>query len=91
MTTVVMGAMVVHGNKSGIVDGSPVADPRVFGLTKTAYSVSHTLDLLSIGRTTFYALVGRGELKITKLGRKSLVYATDIAALLTKLRSTENH
>jgi excisionase family DNA binding protein len=65
-------------------------DPRTFGLVKAAYSVDDTIDLLSIGRTTFYALVGRGELKITKLGKKSLVYATDIAALLTKLRSTEN-
>ena len=37
-----------------------------------------TIELLSIGRTTFYALVGRGDLKITKLGKKSLVYATDI-------------
>jgi excisionase family DNA binding protein len=64
-------------------------DPRVFCLVKAAYSVRDTIDLLSIGRTTFYALVGQGDLKITKLGKKSLVYATDIAALLTKLRSTE--
>lgn len=64
-------------------------DPRVFGLVKAAYSVRDTINLLSIGRTTFYALVGQGDLKITKLGKKSLVYATDIAALLTKLRSTE--
>jgi len=64
-------------------------DPRSFGLFKAAYSVDDTINLLSIGRTTFYALVGRGDLKITKLGKKSLVYATDIAALLTTLRSTE--
>lgn len=66
-------------------------DPRVFGLVKAAYSVRDTIDLLSIGRTTFYALVSQGDLKITKLGKKSLVYATDIAALLTKLRSTEQN
>jgi excisionase family DNA binding protein len=83
--------MVMHGEKSAIVDGGPFADPHVFGLTKAAYSVNDTIDLLSIGRTTFYALVGRGDLKITKLGKKSLVYATDIAALLTKLRSNSRN
>jgi excisionase family DNA binding protein len=62
-------------------------DPRTFGLVKAAYSVKETLELLSIGRTTFYELVDRKDLKITKLGRKSLVYAIDIAALLNKLRS----
>jgi excisionase family DNA binding protein len=60
--------------------------PRAFGLTKATYSVNETLDLLSIGRTTFYGLVERGDLKIAKLGTKSLIYAIDLAALLTKLR-----
>jgi excisionase family DNA binding protein len=72
------------------IDGTEThLDPRVFGLVKVAYSVKDAIDLLSIGRTTFYALVGRGDLKITKLGKKSLVYAIDIAALLSKLRSPE--
>jgi excisionase family DNA binding protein len=63
-------------------------DPRAFGLLKAAYSVNETLELLSIGRTLFYELVDRGDLKITKLGRKSLVYAVDLAALLSKLRES---
>jgi excisionase family DNA binding protein len=63
-------------------------DPRAFGLVKAAYSVNETLELLSIGRTTFYELVDRGDLKITKLGRKSLVYAVDLAVLLSKLRES---
>jgi excisionase family DNA binding protein len=62
-------------------------DPRAFGLTKAAYSVNETLELLSIGRTTLYGLVKRGDLKIAKLGTKSLIYAIDLAALLTKLRA----
>ena len=73
-------------------DSGVVADPRTFGLIKAAYSVKETLDLLSIGRTTVYELVARGDLKIIKLGKKSLVYATDIAALLVNLRaSSERH
>jgi len=64
-----------------------VEDPRAFGLTKAAYSVKETLELLSIGRTKFYELVDQGDLKITKLGSKSLIYVTDIVAFLAKLRA----
>ena len=78
----------MHGHESRSNEPRPFPDPREFGLIKAAYSVNDTIDLLSIGRTTFYALVGRGDLKIIKLGKKSLVYATDIAALLTKLRAS---
>ena len=65
---------------------APSLDPRNFGLIKAAYSVNETIDLLSIGRTKFYELVDNGDLKITKLGNKSLVYVTDIVALLSRLR-----
>ena len=65
-------------HNEAISDPGSALDPRGFGLIKAAYSVKDTIELLSIGRTTFYALVGRGDLKITKLGKKSLVYATDI-------------
>jgi hypothetical protein len=63
-------------------------DPRAFGLTKAAYSVNETLDLLSIGRTSLYAAVKRSELKPVKFGKKTLFYAPDIAAFLTKLQAT---
>ena len=72
--------------KNAIAGASPFVDPRTFGLFKAAYSVKQTLDLLSIGRTKFYELVDTGDLRITKLGSKSLVCATDIVALLIKLR-----
>jgi hypothetical protein len=60
--------------------------PKELGLTKACYSVNETLMLLSIGRTSLYALMQHGDLKSAKLGKKTLIYATDIAALLTKLR-----
>jgi excisionase family DNA binding protein len=78
--------MVMHQTEK--ID-SAFEDPRVWGLIKVAYSVTETLELLSIGRTKFYELVDSGDLKITKLGRKSLVYAIDLAALLKKLRGCE--
>ena len=61
-------------------------DPRAFGLTKVAYAFGETLDLLSVGRTALYAAVKRGDLKRVKFGKKTLFYATDLAALLARLR-----
>jgi excisionase family DNA binding protein len=75
--------MVPNGRDGG---SAQFTDPRAFGLFKAAYSVKETLELLSIGRTKFYELVDQGDLKITKLGSKSLVYVTEIVALLVKLR-----
>jgi excisionase family DNA binding protein len=67
--------------------GAGPTDPRAFGLVKAAYSVNETLDLLSIGRTSLYEAVNRGELRLVKFGKKSLVYATDIAAFLAQLQN----
>ena len=61
-------------------------DPRAFGLAKAAYAVGETLDLLSIGRTSLYAAVKRGDLKRVKFGKKTLFYAADLAAFLARLR-----
>jgi hypothetical protein len=60
-------------------------DPRAFGLAKAAYGVGETLDMLSIGRTSLYAAVKRGDLKRVKFGKKTLFYAADLASFLTKL------
>jgi excisionase family DNA binding protein len=65
--------------------GDPI-DPRAFGLAKAAYSVGETLDLLSIGRTSLYAAIKRGDLKCVKFGKKTLFYAADLASFLTRLR-----
>jgi excisionase family DNA binding protein len=61
-------------------------DPRSFGLIRAAYSVNDTLDLLSIGRTSLYELVKNGDLPAVKLGKRTLFYATDIAALMARLK-----
>jgi excisionase family DNA binding protein len=61
-------------------------DLRALGFVKAAYGVNETLELLSIGRTSLYAAVKRGELTPVKLGKKTLFCAADLAAFLTKLR-----
>jgi hypothetical protein len=82
-----------HDSTNGAVPGgrsdndasdNPI-DPRAFGLAKAAYGVGETLDLLSIGRTSLYAAVKRGDLKRVKFGKKTLFYAADLASFLTKL------
>ena len=65
------------------------SDPRAFGLVKAAYSVRETLDLLSIGRTSLYAAVKRGELNPIKFRRKTLFLAADLAALLARLSQSD--
>jgi excisionase family DNA binding protein len=61
-------------------------DPHEYGFSKAAYSVKETLELLSIGRTSLYALVKQGDLKAVKFGRKTLIYAVEIAAFLDRLK-----
>jgi hypothetical protein len=72
-------------NLRSAIDASHT-DPRAFGLVKVAYGVGETLELLSIGRTSLYAAVKRGELTPIKFGKKTLFYAIDLAAFLTRLK-----
>ena len=78
------GAVSSVGNDKD-TSADPI-DPRAFGLAKAAYAVGETLDLLSIGRTSLYAAVKRGDLKCVKFGKKTLFYAADLASFLTQLR-----
>ena len=82
-----------HDSTNGAVPGgrsdkdaseNPI-DPRAFGLAKAAYGVGETLDLLSIGRTSLYEAIKRGDLKRVKFGKKTLFYASDLAAFLTEM------
>ena len=75
----------VSGDRSDKHTSAGPIDPRAFGLAKAAYAVGETLDLLSIGRTSLYAAVKRGDLKRVKFGKKTLFYAADLASFLTKL------
>jgi excisionase family DNA binding protein len=61
--------------------------PHEHGLLKAMYSVNETLSVLSIGRTSLYELVKRGELRPAKLGKKTLFYACDLAVFLDRLRA----
>jgi excisionase family DNA binding protein len=62
--------------------------PYEYGLQKAAYSVSEAMSVLSIGRTSIYLLVKDGKLTPTKMGRKTLFLAADLARLLDELRAS---
>lgn len=64
-----------------------VCSPKDFGLQKVIYDVPETISMLSIGRTTLYGLIKCGDIRATKLGRKTVFLAVDIATFLTKLRN----
>jgi len=66
------------GDRRGAATDRRFIDPRTFGLVKAAYGVRETLELLSIGRTSLYAAVKRGELTPVKFGKKTLFCASDL-------------
>ena len=50
------------------------------------YTINQTMNILGVGRTSIYKLVKSGELNALKLGRRTLIAASDIAALLNRLQ-----
>jgi excisionase family DNA binding protein len=63
---------------------APAENP--FGLQKAAYGITETVELLSIGRSSLYALIRRRELEPVKLGKKTLFLAPDLTRFLNRLR-----
>lgn len=63
--------------------------PQNFDFTKAAYSVPETASLLSLGRTSLYELVKAGHLRATKVGRRTLFLAADLAAFVSNLQQGE--
>jgi hypothetical protein len=78
--------LIVHANP-GDDDMKPdrsIKAEILHSLRKTAYTVFETA---SVGRTTLYAHANAGSLHLTKVGTKTIVLATDLAAWLALLRS----
>jgi excisionase family DNA binding protein len=51
-------------------------------MDKLAYSISETARLLSVGRTSIYAMIADGRLDTFKLGRRTLIRAESIRRLV---------
>jgi excisionase family DNA binding protein len=52
------------------------------GLEPRAFTVNDTLKLLSISRSHMYQLAIKGQLRIVKIGNRTLVPATEIERLI---------
>ena len=46
------------------------------------YSVRNVVELLGLGRTTVYKLIGEGQLTRIKIGARTLIPAADVRALM---------
>lgn len=53
--------------------------------TPLAYGVGDAVRLMGIGKTKFFQLVRDGELKLVKVGRKSLITRAEMEAWITRL------
>lgn len=51
-------------------------------MDQLAYSINETARLLSLGRTSIYAMIGDGRLDAFKLGRRTLIRAESIKRLV---------
>ena len=47
-------------------------------LKPLAYSIAEACTLSSVGRTTLYTAIARGDLKTRKVGRRTLITAQDL-------------
>ena len=50
--------------------------------TPLAYSIAKACALSSVGRTTLYAAISRGDLRTRKVGRRTLITAQDLQSWL---------
>jgi excisionase family DNA binding protein len=57
---------------------------------KIALTVTEALYTMNIGRTRFYEEVKAGRIRIVKLGKKTLIPATEPAEWLKRLASAVN-
>ena len=51
-------------------------------MSPLTYSINDVIELLGIGRTTIYKLIGEGQLTRIKIGARTLIPAADVRALM---------
>jgi excisionase family DNA binding protein len=54
-------------------------------VTKLLHDAQETWQTLSIGRSTFYELVAKGDIKVVKIGRRTLVAHEELERYVASL------
>lgn len=57
--------------------------------TRKAYTISHMCKVYSTSRSKIYEQIKQGKLKVTKLGRKTLIDVQDAEAWFESLKTVE--
>ena len=52
---------------------------------RLAHSISEVVKLTGVGRSVLYQQIGEGQLRIRKLGRRTLIFDADLKAWLESL------
>ncbi len=60
----------------------PLVAHGAMSMNKLAYSINETARLLSMGRTSIYAMIAAGRLETFKLGTRTLIKADSIRRLV---------
>lgn len=55
---------------------------------KAAYSIAELCQILGLGKTTVYSAIGAGLIKTLKVGRRTIVPATEVETFLARLSAT---
>ena len=61
---------------------APASVSGAMSMNKLAYSINETARLLSMGRTSIYAMIADGRLEAFKLGRRTLIRGDSICRLV---------
>lgn len=56
-----------------------------YNLTKPAYSIAEILEIIPLGRTKLHAEINNGNLKASKLGKRTVFLVPDIIKYLESL------
>ena len=59
----------------------------MMNITKEALSIDEAREIAGIGRTKLYELIGAGDLKARRIGRRTLVLRGDLMTFLNGLPS----
>lgn len=56
-----------------------------------AISINEACKAANVGRTTLYGAIGRGELKVKKLGRRSILMIEDVSDWIKGLPESKSN